>query len=193
MLLNRASVAAFFTSLEYPDPQKWINNTDKVMKRLLALPKAIQKEEDWPKDEPSRDLLRDILSALEKGDTLELSAEIEKEPVTDPVPTGPKQRKGKKTVAKKKATTKGTKATKPSKNGKANPNKKDPVAKDKYGNRLGSIHAQICALLTRKPKSMKELLAEAGVEKWQTTHGMNQKAAAGLIGRTEDGYTLPKK
>lgn len=60
---------------------------------------------------------------------------------------------------------------------------------DPFGNRRGSVIARLCAALTKKPKSMRQLVDEIGVN-WQTTSPMNKLVATGKIGGTSKGYFL---
>lgn len=83
-------------------------------------------------------------------------------------------------------------AAKPAKAAKgktAEPAKADAAEVDRFGARIGTKLAAFNACITRKPKSMAELLAEAGLEKTVYNHA-NRLIAEGLVAKTDKGYRL---
>lgn len=91
--------------------------------------------------------------------------------------------------AKAKTAGKKKKAAKAKAEGKNKTTKKSSTEVDKYGARLGTIKARIYACMSKKPKTMKELMAEAGIDTIQ--HGyINELIKKGLAEKTEKGYAL---
>lgn len=89
-----------------------------------------------------------------------------------------KVKKGSK--APKKGSKKATKAKAP---------KKDPIGKDKWGFRLGSKVAAFNASITKKAKSMKQIMEETGDDQTRYNHA-NKLIELGHIKCTDEGYVL---
>lgn len=77
-------------------------------------------------------------------------------------------------------------ATEPAANAPA-PNGKATV--DRFGTRLGTKFAAANATLTKKPKTMREIIDEAGLTETCYNH-LNRLVRAKLIRRTKEGYSL---
>jgi len=101
--------------------------------------------------------------------------------------SGGKMSKSKKTAKKK--IEKSTKSK--SKTAAAKSKKEDAkdIKLDKFGSRVGTIQAKINSALTKKPKTMGQLLEISGVKNQQNGH-LKNLINAGFVKKTEKGYTL---
>lgn len=113
-------------------------------------------------------------------DDEEEDEEDEEDEEEAPPPPPRKKGKGKKTAPAKKE-----KSTEP----KA---KKAAAEKDKWGNRVGSQAAVINAVVSRKSKSVDEMVEETGLGKARVQGHMNYLLKRDLIEKTSKGYRAKK-
>jgi hypothetical protein len=75
--------------------------------------------------------------------------------------------------------------------GKAAP--KAEVKLDPYGSKVGSVQARVNATLTARPKSMKQIMEEAGVNSTYYEH-LGKLVKKGLVVKTDEGFArAPRK
>lgn len=68
----------------------------------------------------------------------------------------------------------------------------EAVGTDKFGTRLGTKQAAINAILSKKPKKMKQIMEEAGMEESFYNY-CNALVKEGYVVKTDDGYALASK
>lgn len=63
---------------------------------------------------------------------------------------------------------------------------------DRFGTRKGTVYAKANAVLTAKPKPMKQIVQEAGLKDTCYNH-LKRLIAAGLVVKTAEGFAMAKK
>jgi len=82
----------------------------------------------------------------------------------------------------------GQEAKKP--DAKAKPEAKAATANiDRFGNRVGTKQAELNARITAEPKTMRQLMDEAGLDQTLYNH-INRLVAAGHVAKTDEGHKL---
>lgn len=190
MQVAREDVNELFTEMGFEVVDKMSEN--RLRSRIKLLPELDDPEEPLAakiKSPEGRMLLEELKAAVANEEEIEFTA-AEKAAGNGKHPE-PKAEKPAKAAKAPKAEkpARAAKAEKPAKApkaAKAPKEKKEKAATDKFGNRVGSRLAKINAVLSRKAKTMGELVAEAEVDRTAYNH-LNKLVKAGKVEKTEDG------
>ena len=180
LLVSREKSLALFKALGYKTANKWDNA--RLQKKLVELSKEGTTEEPTL-DDAMAGVFERVLDA--KGDVV-LKDSKDEAKGTEAKPKSDKKPEADQPKKKKKKVTAGKSAAevKP----KAEKKKKD-AAMDKFGSRVGSQAAKINSCLTKKAKTMAELMGEVGAESTFYNH-LNKLVKAGHVAKTDDGYKI---
>ena len=178
---EQAAVVTMLEELGFKMAAKW--DTAKLTQRLKGIKASID-EDNQPDSDESIKLLEEVVAAIDGGDEIV---------ITPPAKAGKGKPEPKGKAAPAKTPEKGKGKTEPKE-------KKEPkaeVEKDRFGNKKDSALATFNACISNKPKTMQELVAEAGMEPKDTRYNhINKLIEDGLVERTEDKkykLTTPKK
>lgn len=195
-----------------------VKGDDFLLRQITELFSDVEDITEGPADEEFKPLFLQLVEGVKNSEEIEL---IGDKPVTNsesnhkPVKESEgedvsKKKEVDKEVEPKKKPNKEVKETKtapdgekaePKKRGrKPNPDKppkekKPPMEKDKFGNRIGSKKAKFNTAFTRKPQTVKELAAAAGLEmagQWMYNH-LHDLDRMKLVSREGNSYLLPPK
>ena len=184
MKISNEKAIALFTALDYKMADKWCDNagSPRMVKKIKQLAELVTEENVAKLDATNAQTLTDLLEAVEKGEDIMVGD------------AGPKPKKKGKVVMKTE-TKKSPKKSESKKGGKKVAKKTSPKAPavaadlDKWGARKGTKTANFNAALTKKAKTMKELIDEAGSDQVMYNHA-NKLIEQGVIVKTDDGYKL---
>jgi len=195
--VTKTRAIKIFEALGFKTAGKW--DVAKLQRKLLKLDTLI---EGTDLDKKNLKKVNEILSAQAKGrkvivvDVEDVAAGKQREKeVKDAAAREVKRKADQKTKAKakEKAETKKTakkaKAKKTTKKAVAASDKKKKPGIDKFGGRTGTIKAKINAVLTKKPKTMQQLLKDAKVENQQSGH-LKNLIEEGYVVKIGKGYAL---
>ena len=175
MEITREKAVAIMVGLGFKTAPKM--STEKLEKRINGLNEVV--DDSVTTGKKKLDItLKKILAKAGKVTILKAAKEAEEEAEVEETEeveeTTPKVKSKKEKVVKEK---------------KEKAPKKDVVAKDKFGSRADSITARFNAALSKKAKTMKELMEEAKITRNYKDHA-DKLIEKGLVEKTDKGYKL---
>lgn len=185
MEITRTQANDIFVDLGYKTAPKW--NDKEVQRKINNLPAEIKETDTSSLDIKVQPLVETILRKLKNGKSVivvdgeasEAGAQAAEDVMAaDEDKAAKKEKKEKKAPKAEKA----KKAAKP---------KKAPKEKDAFGNYADSDIAKLNACITKTPKSMQQLIKEAGLKGAYYNH-INDLITKGFVKKVEKNYILAK-
>ncbi len=167
MQITRERALKLFSYFNYKTAGKW--SSKRMGGKLANLPEMV----DVAK--VKNDRVKAILKEIAGASSIEV------------VSATPEKKTNTKSTKKKKAAKKKTTAESVSKEKETKKQKKTGL--DKFGSRKGTIQARINAVLTKRPKTMQQILDDAEVDNPQSGH-LNNLIKAKHIVKSEKGFAL---
>ncbi len=176
MTITRERALKLFSYFNYKTAGKW--SSKRMEGKLANLPDKIDIKV------VNNSKVKAILKEIANASSIEVTSAAKKKSTEDKsVEEKIEKRTGKKAVkktAKKKVSKKSDKKV---------AKKKSSKEVDKFGSRKGTIQAQINSVLTKKPKTMDQLLKDAKVKNPQSGH-LNNLIQDGWVTKGEKGFAL---
>ncbi len=167
MQITRERALKLFSYFNYKTAGKW--SSERMETKLAKLPEAVDIK--LVKNSKVEAILKEIINAS--------SVEV--------VSATPEKKTKTKLTKKKKAAKKKITAGSVSKEKEIK--KQEKTGLDKFGSRKGTIQARINAILTKRPKTMQQILDDAEVDNPQSGH-LNNLIKAKHIVKSEKGFAL---
>lgn len=183
MIITRERALKLFSYFNYKTAGKW--SSKRMEGKLAKLPESIDI------NLVKNDKVKIILQELTNASSIEI-ASIEKKTEAKSVKEKIEKRTGKKATKKTAEKKVGKKSEKKSEKKKKTVEKKKQKSGkdvDKFGSRKGTIQAKINAVITKRPKTMDQLLEDAEVTNPQSGH-LNNLIKDGWIIKSEKGFAL---
>ena len=195
-VVKRSKLVKLYGLLGFKTADKW--DCKKFEKKVKSLPDFIGQEGIEFENEKAQKFVDGVLAALEEGKTIVVVDEIGDIDSQEPEPEAQEvETKKESEVAKPKKKTKAVKTkTKEKASEKVSAKKKtentktvNKVERDVFGSCVGSNLARVNACLSKKPKTMGELVKQVGLKDSYYTH-LGKLVEAGLVKKSEGGYSL---
>ena len=186
MQFEREAIVEMLVAIGYKNAVKY--DDAKLVERLEKLADKV------PDEVPEE--YQDLLDRVVAADSFEFAGDEESDDDLVPIDKASKPAKAasKAKAGKdaKKAKSKASEAAKPAKKAdKPAKAKKEPVVRDEFGAREGTGTSKINAVLSKKPKTVKMIVAESGVEPVSRVRShLYSLTKAGILVNGENGYSL---
>ncbi len=169
MKILRSEVIELCADVGYKGAATW--DDAKLASKLKSIDKAVD-EDNQPKTDEGKALLKKLLHAIASGEEFEI------------VNDGKKTSKGETTVNK---STKPADAKKSGKAEKTKTEKKDKAALDRFGMGTGTGRANVRAVVSKKPQTIEQITEKSGEPKARVRNVLADLDKRGLVTKTEDG------
>lgn len=183
---KKSAILVLFAELGFANADKW--DDKKLLAKVKGLPGLID-EDTKPETKASKALAAEISDAIEEEAEFEIVNDVKKGGKAPAKKDDDEAAPEATTETKDEAPAKKEKAPKKEKAEK--PAKEEPK-KDAFGSREGSSNAEVNALLSTEPITMKEIKEKLKIEDTRYNH-INSLIAQEFVEKTDKGYILSKK